>query len=404
MVCDVKKPLVIVLSLYFSQGLIHNVGHPVTPAFVRGLDIPDYMFGVFFATMSLGLTLGAPLWGALGDAGKKRLYMAAGLLLYSVGQFAFGYVGNQYWMVFFRFLSGFGVAASMTLIVAHVVILSKPQHRAKHLGFLAAALTLGASVGYWLGGMMTEGRFFVEVLGTDDLRRVFLVQAVLNVFYAIALFFLVREPRTQQADVNKPTVFQSLGKIKNLDSNLIIFLVALSLVTIGATNLSKYIDVYFNELGYSPKDIGTFVMVTGLVSLFSSVFLVPLLVRTGKSLRVMMVIQVLSAAIVFYVFRAERFLLIVYTVYMGYVALKAAFQPLEQSFISSFADEKSHSTIMGVRQSFFSIGMVAGPLAGGFLYELKPVYVFDFSGLMFLIGFLLFIWIGWRKRDMDLSA
>ena len=34
----------------------------------------------------------------------------------------------------------------------------------------------------------------------------------------------------------------------------------------GSTNLSKYIDVYFNDLGQSTTSLGNFVLVTGIVS------------------------------------------------------------------------------------------------------------------------------------------
>ena len=50
-----KKAVISIIILYFIQGIIHNLGHPVTPAFVRSLEIPDYMFGFFYATMSFGL-------------------------------------------------------------------------------------------------------------------------------------------------------------------------------------------------------------------------------------------------------------------------------------------------------------------------------------------------------------
>ncbi|MDX9691143.1 MAG: hypothetical protein RBT45_01735, partial [Acholeplasmataceae bacterium] len=42
-----------------------------------------------------------------------------------------------------------------------------------------------------------------------------------------------------------------------------------------------------------------------------------------------------------------------------------------------------------LRQSFVSIGMIIGPLLGGFLYEIRPLLLFDFSGFAFIVGVLL---------------
>jgi DHA1 family multidrug resistance protein-like MFS transporter len=42
-----KKSIIPLILYFLFQGLLHNLGHPVTPAFVRSLEIKDYMFGVF---------------------------------------------------------------------------------------------------------------------------------------------------------------------------------------------------------------------------------------------------------------------------------------------------------------------------------------------------------------------
>jgi DHA1 family multidrug resistance protein-like MFS transporter len=74
---------------------------------------------------------------------------------------------------------------------------------------------------------------------------------------------------------------------------------------------------------------------------------------------------------------------------MIYIIGQAIYRPLEQNFIADQVKDGLYSTTMGLRQSFFSIGMVIGPLIGGVLFDLKPIYVFDFSALMLGIGFIL---------------
>lgn len=396
-----KKSVITILILYFIQGIIHNLGHPVTPAFVRSLEIPDKMFGVFFATMSLGLMVGAPIWGILADRGRKRLVMTLGLIIYSIGQFSFGYVGNMYWMVFFRFISGFGVAASVTLFVSHMIEISEPENRAKHLAWLAAGIALGASIGYAIGGFISTNPWFVNLLNTNDYKVVFLIQASLNLVHAFNVYILVKESDILNKQNKKPTIIESFKNISKINSNLLLFLISLTFISIAITNLSKYLDVYFDDLGYSSGDIGNFVFVTGIVSLLTSVFIVPLITRIHKNLIIMLIAQAISILVVIYVFRANNFLFTVYTVYMIYVISRTIYQPLEQNFIADNANPGFYSSIMGIRQSFFSIGMIAGPLIGGFLYEIKPRYVFDFSALMIFIGFslILIIFIRIRKNN-----
>lgn len=384
-----KKSILITISFFLVQGIIHNLGHPVTPSFVRSLGIPDFMFGVFFASMSFGLMIGGPIWGVLGDNGKKKNYIVIGLLMYSIGQFGFGYAGNQYIMVFFRFFSGIGVVAAATLLISHIIEISDKRDRAKHLAYTAAAMTLGGSIGYYVGGFLGTNEFMVNLFNITSYSKIFLIQAILNVFYAAYIYVAFKDSKFDVQTAKKPNILQSLKEVAHIRPSLLFFLLSLTFMTIGAINLNKYMDVYFDELSYSPQQLGTFVFTTGIVSVLTSIFIVPLFARFKKQILAIAIIQILSAVIVLFVFRAPNFLLIVYTVYMVYVIFKAVYQPLEQNFISLHAAEGKFGRVMGVRQSFLSIGMVIGPLIGGFLYERSALLLFDSSAVMFLIGVLL---------------
>ncbi|HQN74850.1 MAG TPA: MFS transporter, partial [Bacillota bacterium] len=372
-------------------------------AFVRTLDIPDYMFGFFYSTMSFGLMVGAPIWGILADKGKKRFVMVLGLLLYSIGQIGFGYVGDMYWMVFFRFVSGFGVSASMTLFISHMIEVSESSRRAKHLAWMAAALALGASIGYALGGFINTNVFLNSVLDTSDPKVIFLIQASLNLIHALMVYIFINENDVLIKTQKKPTMMESFKNIKKINFSLLLFLISLTFISISITNLSKYMDVYLNDLGYDSQDIGNFVFVTGVVAITTSILIVPLIVKLHKNLLIMILTQIISVLAVIYVFRSNNFIIAAYTIYMVYVISKSIYQPLEQNFIADNANEGFYSSIMGIRQSFYSIGMIVGPLIGGFLYGIKPLFVFDFSVLMIGVGIILMVIVYLRikkKRDL----
>ena len=384
-----KRQVIITLLFFLIQGVFHNIGHPVTPAFVRSLSIDDVMFGVFFATMSLGLMVGGPLWGVFADHHGKKRFVIIGILIYSVGQFGFGYSHNVVLMVFFRLMSGFGAAAPLTLLTAHVIESSEPHKRGAALAFLAGSLTAGASLGYGLGGLISSLSVIEAMSAIDGLSLIFLIQALLNTVYAGIVWLLMEDTVPESKDRKGFSVLSNLRRITAIRPSLLVFLVSLSLVTIGATNVSKYLDVHIDALGYSPQDLGTFVMVTGFVSILSSVLIVPFVARFRRQRIAIVVTQFVSVIVIFYVFRAENFMLAAYTVFMVYVVAKTVYQPLEQNTIANNAREGRYATIMGVRQSFVSIGMVIGPLVGGLLYKTDPLLLFDVSAVMFLIAAVL---------------
>ncbi|MFK5883679.1 MAG: MFS transporter [Candidatus Izemoplasma sp.] len=386
-----KKALYLTLTFYFIQGIVSNLGHPVTPTLVENLGIEDYMFGVFFASMSLGLVVGGPIWGALGDNGSKKKYIVFGLLVYSAGQFFFAFTGNQYLMVLFRFISGVGASASITLLLTHLIRLVDKTERAKYIGYSLALMGLGGSLSYYIGGYM--GEYFI--------KEVFYIQSLVTIVFAFGIFMLMKEDYQQKTvstgKVNILDGFKSIGK---LNPTLFLFLISLTFISIGAINISKFIDVYLIGLGYTTKQLGTFVMMTGWVIIASNFFLVPFIIKFKKDMVIMAFIQLISAVVIVLVFRSENVLFSLYTFFMVYVVLKAIYQPLESDYISTYAEDEKYGTIMGIRQSFFAIGMVIGPLIGGFLYNIDPLLVFDFSAGMFLLGFVLLIFVRKRmKRD-----
>ena len=84
------------------------------------------MFGFYFAFMNLGIMIGGPFWGNLGDQGKKKLVVIIGYLIYGVNQalFGMGDVFGQWTLSGFRLLSGFGIAAATTIITSEIILLS----------------------------------------------------------------------------------------------------------------------------------------------------------------------------------------------------------------------------------------------------------------------------------------
>lgn len=401
------KAIVFIFVVYFFQGLITNLGHPVTPAFVSEMGIDNAYFGYYFAAMSFGLLVGSPIWGYLGDKGHKRLYVVVGLLIYSMGQYMFAYVGDKNVMILFRFISGFGISASITLLLSHLIKNSPLDRRKIYLGWYQAILVLGGSTGYFIGGTISTNTFFIDFLHTNDYRIIFLIQSIWMLFHALYIFFVLGkdQPQIKNNDViqKKPNFIEGFKSIKKMDKNLLLFLISLALISLGTVNVTKFIEVYMNDINLSPADIGNFVGLTGIVSLVATIILVPVIARLKKDFPIMLFIQALSAIIIFIVFRQANIMVALYSGFMIYVVLKALFSPLEQNYISSHAADENLGTIMGVRQSFFSIGLVAGPLLGGWLYDITPLYVFDFSVLMFILGFILILIVGKRIKSENIK-
>ena len=110
----------------------------------------------------------------------------------------------------------------------------------------------------------------------------FLIQGILNSLYVLLVIMTLKDLKVRITFQQKPSMIEGLKSITKIDKRLLIFLVSVTLMNMGSTNLSKYIDVYFTDLGYSSQELGTYVMITGFVSLATSIFLVKLATRYKK--------------------------------------------------------------------------------------------------------------------------
>jgi DHA1 family multidrug resistance protein-like MFS transporter len=186
-------------------------------------------------------------------------------------------------------------------------------------------------------------------------------------------------------------MFDGIKSIRYLDKNLLAFLLSLTFTSIAAINLSKYLERFIIDMEYGASGVGQFVFVTGIVGILTTAFIVPQVFKLKKDITVMVFINIASAIIITIVFRMSNIMLALYTLYMGYMMLKAVYAPLETNFISSHSKDGEYGKIMGVRQFFFAIGFVIGPVVANVLYKIKPIYVFDMSVIMFMMAFVIIL-------------
>lgn len=397
-----RKQIFILIVLFFLQGIITNIGHPVTAFYITELGISDYMFGFFLAVMSLGTMLGAPFWGNLGDRKDKRNLIIYGILIYSFGQFLFGQKDQTAFLLVFRFISGLGIAASTTLLTSELIITSPPNNRARSIAYAAAALTLGGSTGYFVGGFINTNSIITSLLNTNNYSNVFFFQAFLGILFAILIYFVFK-PKEIVLDNTKQRAqfWDGFKDIKYLSKDLIFFLIALALISTAASNVDKFIDPYFQYSGFSPSDVGNYKLIVGFVSVFASILLVPLFTKFKKKLALMATLQILSAIIVFITFRLSNFLIAAYTILMVYILIKAIFRPIEQEYISSYAKDSEVGKIVGVRQSFLSVGTIVGQSFGALLFGKDPMLLFNSSVIIFLLSVALIFISYLMKRNQN---
>jgi EmrB/QacA subfamily drug resistance transporter len=97
------------------------------------------------------------LSGRLGDlVGRKRVLLT-GLTIFTVASLLCGLAGNQSQLVVFRFVQGVGGALASAVVLGMIVTMfPDPHERAKAIGVYSFVQAGGSSLGFIVGGMLTQ--------------------------------------------------------------------------------------------------------------------------------------------------------------------------------------------------------------------------------------------------------
>jgi len=108
--------------------------------------------GPLFSSFAVAQLLASPIWGRVSDRYGRRPVLIIGLLASAIAYLIFGFA-NSLWLLFVcRIVQGFG-GGTTGVAQAYVADAMEPSRRAKALGWLSAATSLGVSIGAVLGSL-----------------------------------------------------------------------------------------------------------------------------------------------------------------------------------------------------------------------------------------------------------
>ena len=164
-----------------------------------------------------------------------------------------------------------------------------------------------------------------------------------------------------------------------------IFLLIVTLINISFTDVSKYLDVYFSDSGHGSLKLGTVNLIVGLITLAVNLLITPLILKRVKSLIVLSVLSLIGAVMIVFTFMLPNLILNIYTFYMVYIIAKAIIEPVIVKYLNEHKNIPS-GILMGLRQSFISLGGIIGVLIGGIIYSYNSLLLFYLCALILAIA------------------
>ena len=378
---------IVITSLFI--GILTNLGHPVTPYLVKARGFIEYSFSIFFSVMSLGMLIFAPLWGSFGDKYGRRIVLLICSLGYSIGQVFFGFLDNIYLVICARFFSGCFSAGLMVSVISFLDTSRglKGFDMKRLIPMVLSFNLVGSSLGSYIGGVLGD------TLGgnLNSYQWVLYIQAISLSIFGLILFFFFRltDEELYNENQKRTNFIKNIKNVSKIGLWSIIFLICLTLFNIVFTNMQRYLDYYYADIGKTSSELGLFNLIIGIVTLITNILITPILLKKLKSIVSIILFAILGTISIVITFAINKDYLIymIYTVLMVYIMSKAIIESGSVSFIQENI-KIAPGLIMGVRQSFMSLGAVVGPLAGGAIYYSLPV---EERSILFFICALLYL-------------
>lgn len=129
---------------------------PVVPSITRHFGIPVSFAALVLLLYFIALTVFAPIMGRLADQVGRRRMVLCGLAVFAAAEFLAAAAPRFAILLAARFLQGLGVAAILPVVYSYVSHLFPEAKRGRAFGVLIFTMSLGATTGGLLGGLLID--------------------------------------------------------------------------------------------------------------------------------------------------------------------------------------------------------------------------------------------------------
>ncbi len=376
------------LRILFVTAFIDMLGvviiFPLLPFYATRLGANATMVGLLIAMFAVAQLLSAPVWGRVSDKYGRRPALLCGLFVSAVGYILFAMSGTLWLLFLARIVGGFG-GGTIAVIQAYVADVSEPQDRAKAMGWLSAATSLGAVVGPAIGSVL------VQFFG----RSAPGVGAAALCFTVIAFAWkYLDESHTTTSSPHTAAPRSGMSAILGVMTNprdpaaRLIWIYAIAIGAFYGTGATLPL-VFAQRLHLTERNVGYVIMYFGGMGVIVRVWILGRMIQwigEAQLARVGLVLLSSGLALV-----AAMHSLTTMFIACTLMPLGTAFVfPSVTAALSRAVSKQERGLYMGVQHTFGGVSRVAFPLASGYLMDRVGIGVpFVIAGVMVAATLLL---------------
>ena len=360
---------------------------PIFPFYIEALGVGGSELGLLVAVSSFMEFICAPVWGAVSDRVGRKPILLLGLTGYFLAMLFTGFVKGYWMLLMIRAVTGVLSSATLPTSMAYVSDVTSEDDRANGIGILGSAMGLGVIIGPGLGGL----------LGGESLTLPFFVSAALSLVAVLLVFLIVPESHPKQSQSHNIKLQSPLQGLYNAltGSFGVLFLLAF-LLSFGLTNFESIFGLYASQkYGYGTERVGVILMVVGITTTLGKGLLTgPFTKWFGEN----NVIRgsLLAGSLCFLLLLLVNTYPLILLATALFILSKTLLRPSILSVISKNTN-MGQGVILGLSNSFMSLGRIIGPIWAGYVFDLNYNYPYMSGSAILFIGFL--ISLTWRNKS-----
>lgn len=336
---------------------------PLLPFYAMRFGANGFVVGLLVSSFAIAQLISAPWWGRVSDRHGRRPALLAGLTASAIAYVVFAFADSLWLLFLSRIVQGAG-GGTVSVIQAYVADATKPEERAKGLGWLSAATNLGVALGPALGSLAARW-------GTAAPGLLAAALCVINIFFARAFLHESHsEDARATAHARLASSRRTILHVLNHPGEPAPRLIWIYSVAMGAFQGTIAILPLFLAAGWgvTEENIGWFFLYIGSISVITRAFILGRLVDwlgEAKLARVGMVLLGVGLATMPL---SHNFVQLGMAVAL--IPLGTAFTfPCVTAMLSQVIQNHERGLYLGVQQTYGGIARVIAPLAAGFAWD-----------------------------------
>ena len=375
------KNLWILVFVCIINSLGFGIIVPVLYTYGKLFGLTGTTLGVLTASFSIAQFFATPVLGSLSDKWGRKPLLVISLAGTCISFLLFAEARSLMVLFAARILDGL-TGGNVSVAQAMVADTTTAKNRAKRFGILGSAFAFGFVIGPVVGGSFTA----------LSPQAPFFFAAGISLIGTLCALFLLKEtnPTNKETRKKQQYNFKFITLITTLKRKTIGIAVFIGFLLTMAqfTMIIGFQTFSVDVLKITPTQIGIFLAGFGICGIIMQLC-VPFFTKTIPSKAVILLLStILCFAAMFAAgFTSALFpFAICLCIYGLFNGLR---NPMLNAIIADHVDQQEQGRILGINQSYASIGQTLGPLTAGLVTVISIHSVFFLSSLYILIAFLL---------------